>query len=591
MRTLFSGISTNIKHAIDFSLVPVAIIFIEFSVFITQLSSGSYGPLGNLILLRFIHTVAMIFVSTLVSKVYIWLKKPALSYLTLALTGVLVLAFGDLTHAYLASKLNIELISIYRRLGIIGLQGILWFPAFMIIASNRKEIVRQFKAYEQRLIVATRLGSRTSNEFVDLQKRVQSRIKADLYAACAALKDPIAKISLSKESLAENNWAIQPLLTGDDLRKLSMKLDTVKDAPKGRTFLGRNTESLNLLIQQFRVLHASSIRIAPLRRITYALVLIALVSPPYIYFYSFREALLSFPILVVFISSFAPLITKFQSRNTSNSLLISSILIYTTGLLPFLVNLIGLAIYQDPQTRFPILVTGLVLPLTYYLSMEVLQVLRPQALSMIRNDELEASSTLERNINQIVSNEFSQNLSHRWAIFIHGKILTRLAATSLKLETASKQGDLQTFKQTTDSLLALLSCPESGFEQEIMDLQTELATRLDPWTGLLDINLHIDQDLKSIINARVRDVGEVIEELISNSVRHGKAKKMDLRLTSLDQKVLTIIAIDNATNPPPEFSFRSGLGTRIFNLASDGRWSITRIGSTTEFRLTMEVEF
>jgi two-component sensor histidine kinase len=210
---------------------------------------------------------------------------------------------------------------------------------------------------------------------------------------------------------------------------------------------------------------------------------------------------------------------------------------------------------------------------------------------MIRNDELEASSTLERNINQIVSNEFSQNLSHRWAIFIHGKILTRLAATSLKLETASKQGDLQTFKQTTDSLLALLSCPESGFEQEIMDLQTELATRLDPWTGLLDINLHIDQDLKSIINARVRDVGEVIEELISNSVRHGKAKKMDLRLTSLDQKVLTIIAIDNATNPPPEFSFRSGLGTRIFNLASDGRWSITRIGSTTEFRLTMEVEF
>ena len=590
MHTLFSGISSNIKHTIDFSLVPVAIIFIEFSVFITQLSTGSYGTLGNLILLRFIHTVAMIFVSTLVSKVYIWLKKPALSFLTLALTGVLVLAFGDLTHAYLASALNIELISIYRRLGIIGLQGILWFPAFMIIASNRKEIVQQFKEYEQRLIVATRLGSRTSHEFVELQKMVQSRISADLYASSVALKDSIAKISLSKESLAVNNRSIQPLLAGDDLRKLSMKLDTGQDMPIGRTFLGRNTESLNLLIQQFRVLYASSVRIAPLRKITYALVLIALVSPPYIYFYSFGEALISFPILVLFIFIFVHLITKSQSRNTPNSLLISSLLIYATGLLPFIVNILGQAIYHDPQTRFPILVTALVLPLTYYLSMEVLQVLRPQALSLIRNDELEASSTLQRNINQIVSDEFSQNLSHRWAIFIHGKILTRLAATSLKLETASKQGDFQAFKQTTDSLLSLLSSPDSEYEQEIMDLQSELATRLDPWTGLLDIELHVDRNLKSMRNSRVRDVGEVIEELISNSVRHGKAKKMELRLISSDQKVLTIIASDNATTPPPEFLFRSGLGTRIFNLASDGRWSIKRVGAFTEFRLTMGIE-
>ena len=122
------------------------------------------------------------------------------------------------------------------------------------------------------------------------------------------------------------------------------------------------------------------------------------------------------------------------------------------------------------------------------------------------------------------------------------------------------------------------------------DLHTELATRLDPWTGLLDINLHIDHELKSLKNARVQDVGEVIEELISNSVRHGKAKKMELRITSSDGKTLKIVATDNATTPPPESLLRSGLGTRIFNLASDGRWSITRNGTATEFRLTMGVE-
>jgi two-component sensor histidine kinase len=268
----------------------------------------------------------------------------------------------------------------------------------------------------------------------------------------------------------------------------------------------------------------------------------------------------------------------------------SSILIYATGLLPFVVNLLGQAIYHDPQTRFPILVTGLVLPLTYYLSMEVLQILRPSALSLIRNDELEASQTLQSRVNQIVSDEFSQNLSHQWAVFIHGKILTRLAATSLKLETAAKQGDVQTFNATVDSLLSMLSSPDVEFDQEATDLQTELANRLDPWLGLLDIDLKIDQNLKSIRNSRVRDIGEVIEELISNSIRHGKAKEIALTITRLNEREIQIIAIDNASVAPEATAQRTGLGTRIFNLASDGRWSLKRVGLTTEFTLTMEIE-
>jgi two-component sensor histidine kinase len=343
-------------------------------------------------------------------------------------------------------------------------------------------------------------------------------------------------------------------------------------------------------LQQFRVLYASSVRLAPLRKATYALVLIALVSPPYINFYSIKEFLFSFPILVVFIIVFANLITKSQSRNTPNSLLLSSVLIYATGLLPFVVNLLGQAIYHDPQTRFPILVTGLVLPLTYYLSMEVLQILRPSALSLIRKDELEASQTLQSRVNQIVSDEFSQNLSHQWAVFIHGKILTRLAATSLKLETAAKQGDVRTFNATVDSLLSMLSAPDVEFAQEATDLQTELANRLDPWLGLLDIDLKIDENLKSIRNSRVRDIGEVTEELISNSIRHGKAKEIALTITRLDERDIQIVAVDNASVAPQVTAQRTGLGTRIFNLASDGRWSLQRVGLNTEFRLTMEIE-
>jgi signal transduction histidine kinase len=222
--------------------------------------------------------------------------------------------------------------------------------------------------------------------------------------------------------------------------------------------------------------------------------------------------------------------------------------------------------------------------------MEFLQILRPSALSLIQNDELIASDTLQKKVRGVVKEEFTKNLSHEWAIFIHGKVLTRLAATSLKLDAASRIGDAHTYNETVQSLLSLLSNPDVDFESASVDLQTEIASRLDPWRGLLDINLQIAPEIASLRNSRVRDVGQVIEELISNSIRHGRAEVINLNVARLNAKDIEIIAIDNSIIPLPQTQNRSGLGTRIFNLASDGRWSITRKADATEFRLTMTLE-
>jgi two-component sensor histidine kinase len=222
--------------------------------------------------------------------------------------------------------------------------------------------------------------------------------------------------------------------------------------------------------------------------------------------------------------------------------------------------------------------------------MELLQVLRPTALSLIRKDELKASQSLQDEVTKIVTEEFSYNLSHQWAVYIHGKILTRLATNSLKLEAASKAANSKEFEQTVERLTALLKDPDAEFEFVISDLQKEVTSRLDPWVGLLDIDLYIDPALESVQTPRVRDLAEVIEELISNSIRHGKAKKIELRVVRSGAKDVEIVAIDDSTMPPSSAEKKSGLGTHIFNLASDGRWSIKRIGPTTEFRLTMTLE-
>lgn len=578
------------KHSIDFSLVPIAIVLIEFSVFITQLSEEMYSSIPNLISMRLLHTIVMITTAFLVSQTYIRTGRSTLNFRTLAITGVCVMGFGDVTHALLASIFDIELVSVYRRIGIVLIQGSLWFPAFLIIGGNRKEIIHQFKEYENRLVIATRASSRTSPDFKVVQEDIQGKIRRDFYAACAALKELIPKPTQSNLSLPEQYAAIQPHLTGERLRNLSRELERSTTSSASQNLFGKKASNVRFFFQEFKYLYATITQSSPLRARAYIFVLLALVTPPYINFYSLKEFLFSYPILVLLIVVASKLIVKAQSGSKSAAIKNGSILIAITGLLPTAINLVGQSVNHDPNTRFPLLITVLALPIAYYICMEFFQVLRPSALSLVRKDKLKASEALNAKVRKAAIDDYSQYLYQQWATFIHGKILTRLAATSLKLRESSRVGDAQAFNETLQSLLSLLSKPDVDFDEESRDLQSEVTSRLAPWRGLLEITVHIDPELNSLRNARVKSIGEVIEELISNSIRHGKAKKIDLRVNRSNGKDVEIVAIDNAVIPPPQTQVEFGLGTRIFNLVSDGRWSITCVGLFTEFRLTLAID-
>jgi two-component sensor histidine kinase len=267
-----------------------------------------------------------------------------------------------------------------------------------------------------------------------------------------------------------------------------------------------------------------------------------------------------------------------------------SLLILAIGLLPFVENQIGQRLTPNPNTVYPIYETSIALPLSYYAFMKVLQILQVRSVETLKKGDLVASKALESAISQTVKDEFAHALAHRWAIYIHGKILTRLAATALKLEMAAQVNDISTYRSTVESLKSLLSHPTSEFDTESGDLQSQIASRLDPWLGLLEVDLFIDPSLHTLNNHRVLSVGEVIEEIVSNSMRHGKAHKISLRVMKQGERDIHITAVDDGDTPPPEQPTRYGLGTTIFNLVSDGRWSITRIDSQTEFNLVMSIE-
>jgi signal transduction histidine kinase len=590
MRVLNLGLNTKTPYKVDFALVPAAIVLIEFSIFITQFSGEINNSLSNLVLMRIIHTLGMVLTAILVWKGFQKFNKSELNFQTLAITGVLFSLVGDLTHGLLASIFDIELVSFYRRLGIILIQGSLWFPAFVIIGGYRKEIFQQFQEYENRLVTATRFRGRTSNEFRELQGEIQRDIQNEFFATCMELKNELDENMHAGSNISEQFSAIKPHLSGEKLRTFSRLLESSTSGNDAKTLLFRYRHSIILFFQQFRLVYTSAVQKAPLRKKSYSLMLIALVTPTLINFYTITEFMISYPVLLILIFAFSNLIIKTQKRDSPNAIRNGSILIFITGFLPMVIKLIWLRISYDPQSVFSIIFTALALPLIYFISVELLQVLRPSALALIRNDELRANKSLENKVRNVIREEFARNLSHEWAVFIHGKILTRLAAISLKLEFAVKAGDSHTFNETMQSLLSFLDSPDADFHTEVCDLETEIDSRLSPWRGLIEVSVRIDESIKSMRHSRVREVGQVIEELISNSIRHGKASKIDLRISSSGVGVLEISSEDNSLVAPPKINRNFGLGTVIFNLASDGRWSIAREGSSTKFRLAMEIE-
>lgn len=590
MATITSVLSLRTKHKIDFYLVPVAIIIIELSIFITQLSSDPAIVLENLLLLRLIHTVVMVFLSIVVSRLYLFFKKPAVNYLTIALTGIFVLALGDALHTYFASLLQIQLVDVNRRIGIVIIQGIIWFPTFMIVLGYRLEIVKNLKLYGQRLIADSRVRSRTSIQIAKLRDELQSQIRRELISIFTVLKESISKVETSSLSLAERNLAIQSILSGDELRKFSRELETHPTQKVQHFRLSNKSKSLYFFLQQFWVLYSHSLRRAPLGALVYSTALLALVAPILIYFYSPFELLCSFPLIFLASIAVARLIGFIQKKDSPFARLTSSVLITMIGLLLFASDLAWQIVFPLPQPRIPVQITLVAAPITYFLFMAILQVLRPGALSLIQKEQLTAGKALQQEVTRMVTEEFSKNLSHKWAVFIHGKILTRLAATALKLDADANSRNSIGFEVTVLTLESVLKAPDVDFDDEVRDLESEVSSRLEPWVGLVEVNINIEQALKSLTSPRVRDLGEVLEELISNSIRHGRATKLEVQLTRIGEKDLELLARDNAILEPPTRSNSQGLGTRIFNLVSDGRWSLRKADVGTEFRLRMSAE-
>ena len=593
MLSLFPSIRLKPVFNLDFSLAYIGIIFLGFSIAGTELFQLYPENKSEVIQIRFIHTIYLIASVFLIQLILKKFDKNTAGYAGLALIGLWLAIPSLLVRVFLMQSYglvtNSQVVPYFlEQLLIVLLQAFFWIPVVIILGGQRSRIFEAFKAYEKRLVINARKSIRQSAEFIQVKKQVDKDYKEELSMHSNLLLNSITYGDNAQLNLKQRNEIIQRYLKTNTLRDLSRALNKKSETVTDNSKFDQDMHSLNLISKQFNILYNFVAKKQPLPAWVYTLLSFILIFPNYIHFFTTKQILLSLPAYLL-IHIVGVQINRTLRGGGKYAILQTNLLTLLIGFMPFLEMQVFMAFLPNEAVQFPLVVIAIFYPLVFFVYMRFSQIIQPEAIAAITSDEIYASQALNAAVSKIVKDEFKQSMSHQWATYIHGKILTRLAATSLKLEQAVGNNDVESFDSGLKNLKLILDDPTKEFEQDQMNLKDEIASRLDPWEGLIILKLSVDPALEGVTNDRVKDLGEVIEEVISNSVRHGGSQNISISITSSDHPDIQLLIQDDAINPLPSVPARIGLGTKILNLVSDGRWSISHVDAKTTVKLTMSL--
>jgi hypothetical protein len=153
------------------------------------------------------------------------------------------------------------------------------------------------------------------------------------------------------------------------------------------------------------------------------------------------------------------------------------------------------------------------------------------------------------------------------ALFVHGHLQNRLMAVAQRLDSTDDDVAVQATLASVFDLLDEVSHPT----EHPVTLTAHLDDMTTRWRGLATINMAVTLDEQRLTPEHVERIGHVVVEAITNAVRHGAAQHLDIEIAYRGPAVV-ISVTDDGFGPRRA---RGGTGSRYFDLASAGAWSLT----------------
>jgi signal transduction histidine kinase len=206
--------------------------------------------------------------------------------------------------------------------------------------------------------------------------------------------------------------------------------------------------------------------------------------------------------------------------------------------------------------------------------------LRIEDFKLESNKELSKVKRDEQEVNLL----FLQ-ITKDWASYIHGSITSKLESAAIEIEHALKEDDLEAVAKAIERVNQYLKSESAVKRSSEMVLLDEVNEKVRAWGGVIAIEVESNISRDEAVEVSIGDVGACIEEAILNATRHGDCSSIKIELIDTES-TFRVICTDNGIgfNGVP-----TGLGTRIFNQASQGQWSLQR--DTTRALTVLTLDF
>jgi signal transduction histidine kinase len=261
---------------------------------------------------------------------------------------------------------------------------------------------------------------------------------------------------------------------------------------------------------------------------------------------------------------------------------IASLFIVAT--VPVLLNYPMLVIAQFPPTPIPYVV--LLSAITIYFSMVGF------GLVVVHEHNRDSYiNQLERNNKRIerelaLANQQIWVEKRKWALRIHGTVQASLTAALVRL---SRTGTIE--DKDIKLIRSHISQARKGLvaTDEQFDLAKSIRDIKKTWAGLIDIKINMSSEGARLLLADKWAgvcANEIIKESVSNSMKHGKASRVEISLETTEPGFVRIIAQDNGKGLANQF--RPGLGSQILDEIAHP-WSLTKVPGGTRLEARIPV--
>ena len=160
-----------------------------------------------------------------------------------------------------------------------------------------------------------------------------------------------------------------------------------------------------------------------------------------------------------------------------------------------------------------------------------------------------------------------------------------MIATSLLLERASNTGDMELARSALQNAAAILNQDHAQVSQSrVSSRQSRLEKISFGWRGIADVEINLNA-IENLENSALNDLIELIEESVSNAIRHAKATSISVR-GRLSGDYVEIEIVSNGAKMSRNVA---GLGTRLFDeLASS--WDYSRKGEENLLKFKIRID-